>query len=86
MGVLVPGLRKFDPPLNPTPPINVSGNFSPHVSAVSPSNISPNPSGQKIPSPILFWENLLINFIISGISNQCYFFLKKKPLKITNAK
>ena len=42
MGVLTPGTAhaKF----SARPPIDMSGNFPAHVSAESPSNISPNPS------------------------------------------
>ena len=36
------GLRTRDPPLGT--PIDTSGNFPVHMSAESPSNISPNPS------------------------------------------
>ena len=42
MGVLAPGSAHARPTAQP--PIDVSGNFSAHVSAESPSNISPNPS------------------------------------------
>jgi hypothetical protein len=42
MGVLALGSAHARP--SAQPPINVSGNFPPHVSAESPSNISPNPS------------------------------------------
>ena len=42
MGVLTPGSAHARP--SARPPINTSGNFPAHVSADSPSNISPNPS------------------------------------------
>jgi hypothetical protein len=42
MGVLAPGSAHARP--SAQPPIDVSGYFSAHVSAESPSNISPNPS------------------------------------------
>ena len=42
MGVLAPGSAHARP--SARPPIDVSGNFPAHVSAESPSNISPNPS------------------------------------------
>ena len=41
MGVLTPRSAQIQP--SAQPPIDTSGNFSPHVSAESPSNISPNP-------------------------------------------
>ena len=40
MGVLAPGSAHARP--SAQPPINMSGNFPAHVSAESPSNISPN--------------------------------------------
>ena len=42
MGVLAPGSAHARP--SAQPPIDVSENIPPHVSAESPSNISPNPS------------------------------------------
>ena len=42
MGVLTPGSAHARP--SAQPPIDVSGNFPAHLSAESPSNISPNPS------------------------------------------
>ena len=42
MGVLAPGSAHVRP--SARPPIDTSGNFPAHVSAESPSNISPNPS------------------------------------------
>ena len=42
MGVLAPGSAHARP--SARPPIDTSGNFPAHVSAESPSNISPNPS------------------------------------------
>ena len=42
MGVLAPRLRTLDG--SARPPINMSGNFTAHVSAESPLNTSPNPS------------------------------------------
>ena len=42
MGVLAPRLRMLDGVARP--PLDMSGNFSVHVSAKSPSNIYPNPS------------------------------------------
>ena len=42
MGVLAPGSAQARP--SAWPPIDTSGNFPAHVSAESPSNISPNPS------------------------------------------
>ena len=42
MGVLAPGSAHARP--SAQPPIDTSGNFPAHVSAESPSNISPNPS------------------------------------------
>ena len=42
MGVLAPGSAYARP--SARPPIETSGNFPAHVSAESPSNISPNPS------------------------------------------
>ena len=42
MGVLAPGSAHARP--SAQPPIDVSGNFPVHMSAESPSNISPNPS------------------------------------------
>jgi hypothetical protein len=42
MGVPTPGSAHARP--SARPPIDTSGNFPPHVSAESPSNISPNPS------------------------------------------
>ena len=42
MGVLAPRLRTLDG--SARPPIDTSGNFPAHVSAESPSNISPDPS------------------------------------------
>ena len=42
MGVLAPWSAHARP--SAQPPIDVSGNFSPHVSAELPSNIFPNPS------------------------------------------
>ena len=42
MGVIIMGLCTLDPILSP--PINLSGNIPAHMSAESPSNISPNPS------------------------------------------
>ena len=42
MGVLAPGSTHARPSARPL--IDVSGNFPTHVSAESPSNISPNPS------------------------------------------
>ena len=42
MGVLVPGSAHAI--LSTGPPINMSGNYLAHMSAESPSNISPNPS------------------------------------------
>ena len=42
MGVLVPGSAHARP--STQPPIDTSGNFLAHMSAESPSNISPNPS------------------------------------------
>ena len=42
MGVLAPHLRTLDG--SALPPIDTTGNFSAHVSAESPSSISPNPS------------------------------------------
>ena len=41
MGVLAPGSAHATP--SAQPPIDTSGNFPPHLSAESPSNISPNP-------------------------------------------
>ena len=41
MGVLAPGSAQARP--SARPPIDTSGNFPAHVSAESPSNISPNP-------------------------------------------
>ena len=41
MGVLAPKSAHARP--SAQPPIDTSGNFSAHVSAESPSNISPNP-------------------------------------------
>ena len=41
MGVLAPGSAHARP--SAQPPINTSGNFPAHMSAESPSNISPNP-------------------------------------------
>ena len=41
-GVLAPGSAHAGP--SARPPINMSGNFPAHVSAESPSNISPNPT------------------------------------------
>ena len=42
MGVLAPGSVHARP--SARPPIDTSGNFPEHMSAESPSNISPNPS------------------------------------------
>ena len=42
MGVLAPGSAHTRP--SAQPPIDMSRNFPAHVSAKSPSNISPNPS------------------------------------------
>ena len=42
MGVLAPGSAHARP--SPRPHIDTSGNFPAHMSAESPSNISPNPS------------------------------------------
>ena len=42
MGVLAPGSAHARP--SARPPIDTSGNFPEHMSAGSPSNISPNPS------------------------------------------
>ena len=42
MGVLAPGSSHARP--SAQPPIDTSGNFPAHLSAESPSNISPNPS------------------------------------------
>ena len=42
MGVLAPGSVHARP--SARPPIDTSGNFPAYVTAVSPSNISPNPS------------------------------------------
>ena len=42
MGALAPGSAHARP--SGQPPIDVSGNFPAHVSAESPSNVSPNPS------------------------------------------
>ena len=42
MGVLAPGSAHARP--SARPPIDTSGNFPAHMSAESPSNISPNPS------------------------------------------
>ena len=42
MGVLAPGSAHARP--SAQPPIDVSGIFPAHLSAESPSNISPNPS------------------------------------------
>ena len=42
MGVVAHRLCTLDRSF--APPIDMSGNFLPHVSAESPSNISPNPS------------------------------------------
>ena len=42
MGVLAPWSAHARP--SAMPPIDVSGNFPAHMSAESPSNISPNPS------------------------------------------
>ena len=42
MGVLATGSEHARP--SARPPINTSGNFLAHMSAESPSNISPNPS------------------------------------------
>ena len=42
MGVLATGSAHARP--SACPPINTSGNFLAHMSAESPSNISPNPS------------------------------------------
>jgi hypothetical protein len=41
MGVLAPGSAHVRP--SAQPPIDTSGNFPAHVSAESPSDISPNP-------------------------------------------
>ena len=40
MGILAPGFAHARP--SAQPPIDMSGNFKPYVSAESPSNISPN--------------------------------------------
>ena len=44
MGVLAHRLHTLDLWLDARPPISMSGNFLVHMSAESPSNISPNPS------------------------------------------
>ena len=45
--VLAPGSEHARPSAHP--PIDVSGNFTVHVSAASPSNISPSSSNPKKP-------------------------------------
>ena len=54
MGVLAPGSAHARP--SARPPIDTSGNFPAHVSAESPSNISPNPSEviSEVSEP---WDN-----------------------------
>ena len=54
MGVLAPRMRTLD--VSARPPIDTSGNFPAHVSAGSPSNISPNPSYPKFQNPRTTFE------------------------------
>ena len=76
MGVLAP--RSVHTRPSARPPIDTSGNFPAHVSAESPSNISPNPLEviSEVSEPKYNFWNFQFNFFLVFLKVFCWKFQK----------